>query len=87
MLLYDRFDIWELDPTGAKPAVVVTDSVGRRESLTFRIVDLDDDEDRAIDPAKPLMIRAFSELTQGQRVLSRPDWMRKWRQKRSCLPT
>jgi hypothetical protein len=37
VLLYDRFDIWEVDPTGAKPAVVVTDSVGRRGTLQFRI--------------------------------------------------
>jgi len=67
VLLYDRFDIWELDPTGAKPAVVVTDSLGRRESLVFRLVDLAraDEDDRAIDPAKPLMLRAFSEVTKA----------------------
>jgi dipeptidyl aminopeptidase/acylaminoacyl peptidase len=67
VLLYDRFDIWELDPTGAKPGVVVTDSLGRRESLVFRLVDLDraDEDDRAIDPAKPLMLRAFSEVTKA----------------------
>jgi dipeptidyl aminopeptidase/acylaminoacyl peptidase len=66
VLLYDRFDIWELDPTGAKPAVVVTDSLGRRESIVFRLVDLDrTDDERAIDPAKPLMLRAFSEATKA----------------------
>jgi prolyl oligopeptidase family protein len=66
VLLYDRFDIWELDPTGVKPAVVVTDSLGRRESLVFRLVDLDrTDDERAIDPAKPLMLRAFSEATKA----------------------
>ncbi len=65
VLLYDRFDIWELDPTGVKPAVVVTDSLGRRESLQLRIVDLDVSDERAIDPAKPLMMRAFSEVTKA----------------------
>ncbi len=65
VLLYDRFDIWELDPTGIKPAVVVTDSLGRRESLTFRVVSLDRDDERAIDPTKPLLLRAFSEATKG----------------------
>ncbi len=65
VLLYDRFDIWELDPTGVKPAVMVTDSLGRRESLTFRIVSLDREDERAIDPAKPLLMRAFSEVTKG----------------------
>jgi hypothetical protein len=66
VLLYDRFDIWELDPTGVKPAVVVTDSLGRKESLVFRLVDLDrGDDDHAIDPTKPLMLRAFSEATKA----------------------
>jgi dipeptidyl aminopeptidase/acylaminoacyl peptidase len=66
VLLYDRFDVWELDPTGAKPAVVVTDSLGRKESLVFRLVDLDrSDDTQAIDPAKPLMLRAFSEVTKA----------------------
>ena len=61
VLLYDRFDIWDVDPTGARPAVIVTDSVGRRENITFRLVDMSptDDDDTGIDPAKPLMLRAF----------------------------
>jgi hypothetical protein len=37
VLLYDHFDIWELDPNGLKPAVVVTDSVGVRNNIQFRI--------------------------------------------------
>jgi hypothetical protein len=66
VLLYDRFDIWELDPTGVKPAVVVTDSLGRKEHIAFRLVDLDrGDDDRAIDPTKPLLLRAFSEVTKA----------------------
>ena len=66
VLLYDRFDIWELDPTGVRPAVIVTDSVGRRENITFRLVDLQaNDDDRAIDPAKPLTLRAFDEDTKA----------------------
>jgi hypothetical protein len=65
VLLYDRFDICELDPTGVKPAVVVTDSLGK-ERLVFRLVDLDrGDDDRAIDPTRPLLLRAFSEATKA----------------------
>jgi hypothetical protein len=37
VLINDRFDIWEFDPTGAKPATVVTDSVGRKNSIQFRV--------------------------------------------------
>jgi dipeptidyl aminopeptidase/acylaminoacyl peptidase len=37
VLLYDRFDIWQLDPNGAKAPVVVTDSVGRKNNIQFRL--------------------------------------------------
>jgi dipeptidyl aminopeptidase/acylaminoacyl peptidase len=64
VLVYDRFDIWSIDPTGVKPAVMVTDSVGRRERIAFRIIPLGRDPDeRYIDPAKPLWLRAFDEDT------------------------
>ncbi|MEO5818252.1 MAG: prolyl oligopeptidase family serine peptidase [Gemmatimonadaceae bacterium] len=38
MLVYDRFDLWEIDPTGTKPAVMVTDSVGRKNNITLRLM-------------------------------------------------
>ena len=41
MLIYDRFDIWEFDPTGAKAAVMVTDSVGRKNDIQFRLDEVD----------------------------------------------
>jgi len=65
VLLYDRFDIWELDPTGVKPAVAVTDSVGRQTQTSFRIVDLEREDEPSIDPSKPLFLRAFSEATKA----------------------
>lgn len=37
VLLYDRYDVWEFDPMGAKPPVNVTDSAGRKSSIQFRI--------------------------------------------------
>jgi dipeptidyl aminopeptidase/acylaminoacyl peptidase len=62
VLVYDRFDIWELDPNGVRPAVVLTDSVGRRENLTLRITSLDADQDeRFIDTSKPIYLSAFDE--------------------------
>ena len=38
LLLYDRWDVWELDPAGTRPAVMVTDSLGRSQHLVLRIV-------------------------------------------------
>lgn len=37
VLLYDRFDVWEFDPTGGKAPIVVTDSAGRKSSIQFRV--------------------------------------------------
>ena len=62
MLAYSRFDVWELDPSGVRPARSVTDSTGVKGSTVLRLVDLDP-EDRFIDPAQPLMFTAFNEKT------------------------
>jgi dipeptidyl aminopeptidase/acylaminoacyl peptidase len=62
VFVYDRYDIWEVDPTGARPARNLTDGVGRRERITFRTVDLDPDAD-AFDSAQPLLLRAFDNDT------------------------
>jgi dienelactone hydrolase len=64
VLVYDRYDIWELDPAGVRAPRVVTDSVGRRTRMVFRVVDLDRD-DRWIDPSKPLLLRAVDDSTKA----------------------
>jgi dipeptidyl aminopeptidase/acylaminoacyl peptidase len=64
VLINDRFDIWEFDPTGARPPVVLTDSLGRRENITLRAIALDADDDvRFLDTAKPTWLSAFDEET------------------------
>lgn len=64
LLVYDRWDVWEFDPSGVKPPVVLTDSVGRRGSIQLRLIALDRDADeRAIDPAKPAWLSAFADET------------------------
>jgi acetyl esterase/lipase len=57
-LIYDAFDIWAVDPTGKRPPVNVTDGAGRRENIRFRYVRLDPEE-RALDPSKDMLLRAF----------------------------
>jgi dipeptidyl aminopeptidase/acylaminoacyl peptidase len=64
VLLYDRYDVWEIDPAGRRPARVVTDSVGRRGKLIFRVADLDPEEEW-IDPADPLLLRAVDDETKA----------------------
>ncbi|HEX2189535.1 MAG TPA: prolyl oligopeptidase family serine peptidase [Longimicrobiaceae bacterium] len=64
VLVYDRFDVWELDPAGRRAARVVTDSVGRRGGMTFRLVDLEPDEE-AIDPSDALLFRVVDQETRA----------------------
>ena len=63
-LIYDRFDIWKLDPTGKKKPVCLTESQGRENKIRFRNLRLDL-EQRAIDPSKPLTLSAFNETTKA----------------------
>jgi dipeptidyl aminopeptidase/acylaminoacyl peptidase len=64
VLIYDRYDIWSLDPNGVRPPVILTDSVGRRENMTLRTIALDDtDDERWIDTTKPTWLAAFDEDT------------------------
>lgn len=64
VLLYDRYDIWEVDPSLAQPARVVTDSVGRRQHLIFRVAEVDTG-DAPIDPAQPLLLRATDDSSKA----------------------
>ena len=41
LLVYDAHDLWLLDPSGATPAVCVTEGVGRARDLRFRRIDVD----------------------------------------------
>ncbi|CAN5659747.1 prolyl oligopeptidase family serine peptidase [soil metagenome] len=62
VLLYDRYDVWEIDPRGRRQAQVVTDSAGRHGQMVFRVVDLDREE-RFLDPSRPLLFSVFDEVT------------------------
>ena len=58
LLLYDKHDIWAVDPTGAEAPRNVTEGVGRRENLRFRYVRVDPDEDFVSD-RDPILLSAF----------------------------
>ncbi len=61
VLLYDQYDVWQIAPDGSS-AKNLTDGVGRKEKIEFRYVRLDNEE-RFVDPAKPLLLRAENEWT------------------------
>ena len=42
VLLYDRYDVWKVDPTGKEKSVAITN--GRKEKLQYRYVNVDSEE-------------------------------------------
>ena len=64
VLIYDRYDVWEIDPTGETAPRNLTDGQGRATETTFRLIDLDR-EDPFVDPAEPLLLRAVEEATKN----------------------
>ncbi|MDQ8154529.1 MAG: prolyl oligopeptidase family serine peptidase, partial [Gemmatimonadota bacterium] len=64
VLVYDRTDVWEVDPTGVAAPRNVTAGAGRARNVTYRVVNLDT-EDRFLDPAEPLLLRAFDNTTKA----------------------
>lgn len=64
LLVYDRFDIWQLDPTGAKEPVCITEGFGRENSLRLRYVRTDP-EARFVDTSMTMLLSAFNEATKA----------------------
>ncbi|HEU0251749.1 MAG TPA: hypothetical protein VFR12_01875, partial [Pyrinomonadaceae bacterium] len=58
VLIYDRYDIWQVSPDGARTKNV-TDGAGRKSLTTLRYVRLDPKE-RSINPDKPMLLSAVS---------------------------
>jgi dipeptidyl aminopeptidase/acylaminoacyl peptidase len=61
LLVYDRYDIWEISPDGAKSRMA-TNGMGRRDKLVFRYLRLDPDKP-AIPAAGALILRTLNEKT------------------------
>ncbi len=62
VLLYDRYDIWCVDPSGSKIPFCLTSQYGRQNNLRLRYVKLDKDE-YFISLKQPLYLSTFNERT------------------------
>ena len=60
LLVYDRFDIWRLDPNGKGLPKIVTGGWGRKNNTSFRYISLDPEE-RSIFADQKLTLRVFNE--------------------------
>jgi dipeptidyl aminopeptidase/acylaminoacyl peptidase len=63
ILVYDRYDIWEIAPDGAKSRMV-TNGMGRRDKLVFRYVRLDPDK-TTIPAGGPLVLQTANDKTRA----------------------
>lgn len=61
-MVYDRYDIWALDPTGKKAPICITNGVGRKTQTQFRYLKTDP-EAEFINLNKPLLLRLFNQKT------------------------
>lgn len=64
ILIYDRYDIWRLDPSGKQAPVCVTLGQGREQETAFRYQRLDREE-RSIDPKSRMVLRSFDYRTKA----------------------
>jgi dipeptidyl aminopeptidase/acylaminoacyl peptidase len=67
-LVYDRYDVWQLFADG-RPARNLTEGEGRKTKTQLRVQRIEPveegEDERGIDPAKPLYLRAVSEDTRA----------------------
>jgi len=63
-LVYDEFDIWQIDPSGRKDPVCLTNEYGRKNNIRFRYRQLDRDA-KYIDPKSDLWLTAFDQKTKA----------------------
>jgi hypothetical protein len=59
VFIYDRSDVWRLDPEGKKAPVSLTSGVGRKEQMRFRYIRLDPEE-KFLNPDATVLLDAFS---------------------------
>ena len=64
LLVYDRYDIWCLDPTGKQKPRCLTMGEGRKHSTRYRYVAIDS-EALSIDPNELMILSAFDTKTKA----------------------
>jgi len=60
VFVYDRYDIWRLDPSGKEQPVNLTEGYGRKHQMKFRYVKLNPDEEY-ISTKTPALLSVFQE--------------------------
>jgi dipeptidyl aminopeptidase/acylaminoacyl peptidase len=58
-LVYDRYDIWKIDPNGKENPVCLTNGFGRKNNIELRFFNLNRKQ-RYIDPEQNMILSAFN---------------------------
>jgi dipeptidyl aminopeptidase/acylaminoacyl peptidase len=64
LLIYDKHDIWKVDPDGKRQPENITNGLGRKEQVRFRYVRLDREE-KFINPDASVLLDEFSMLNKS----------------------
>jgi dipeptidyl aminopeptidase/acylaminoacyl peptidase len=66
--VYDKFDIWQLDPRNLTPATCWTKGLGRKRNMTIRYQQTDREE-RFIQPGQEMIFEVFDQKNKGDQLL------------------
>jgi len=73
LLVYDRFDIWRIDPENRQSPINMTQT-GRQKNISYRLVKFDEErgqgrfgssDEKGIDSEKPLFLKGHNEITRA----------------------
>ncbi len=73
--VYDRYDIWKLDPAGLNAPVCITNGEGRKNKIQIRFQRLDAEEERSLSDKQQVLLMLFNEKdkTAGMRYYNLGD--------------
>ncbi len=69
LFVYDRYDIWQIDPQNPNTPINITHLFGRKNNTRLRYVKLDPEEE-FIDVSKPAILQAFDDRTKAEGFFS-----------------
>ena len=66
ILLYDKYDVWKVDPTGMQKSIAITS--GRKNATTYRYVNVLGADEKFISPNQPLVFRTYNEKNKNSGI-------------------
>jgi dienelactone hydrolase len=71
VLIYDRYDVWKIDPENKSVPVCLTAGAGRKQKIQYRVVNVDRDE-KFIKPDQTLWLKTFNEVSKDSGLAKLP---------------